>query len=194
MTDPTAHLIDQVKACRICAEKLPHGPRPVIQIGREARLLIAGQAPGSKVHETGIPFDDPSGDTLRAWLGIDRATFYDPSKVAILPMAFCYPGRGRSGDLPPPTDCAPAWRARLLATMPDIRLTLVIGRYALDHHLGNDAKANLTETVRAYRDYLPTHLPLPHPSPRNRPWLKRHPWFEAEVIPALRDRVAEVLA
>ncbi|MGI9498643.1 MAG: uracil-DNA glycosylase family protein [Geminicoccaceae bacterium] len=187
-------LINEVKACRICASKLAAGPRPVVQIGCEARLLIAGQAPGKKVHETGIPFDDPSGETLRAWLGIDRTVFYDPRQVAILPMAFCYPGRGRSGDLPPPPECARHWRARLLATMPKIRLKVVIGRYAQDYHLGSDARPTLTETVRAFEDYLPSHIPLPHPSPRNRPWLKRHPWFEAEVLPALRNWVTETLS
>lgn len=194
MTDPTNDLIKQAKACQICAHKLPHGPRPVFQIGRQARLLIAGQAPGRKVHETGVPFDDPSGDTLRTWLGIDRKTFYDPASVAILPMAFCYPGRGKSGDLPPPPECAQAWRARLLATMPNLRVTLVVGSYALAYHLGSEAKPSLTETVRAYRDYLPNTFPLPHPSPRNRPWMTRHPWFETEIIPALRARVADCLA
>ncbi len=194
MHDEAIDLISAAGACRICADQLPEGPRPVFQVGPEARLLIAGQAPGRKVHATGIPFDDPSGETLRAWLGIDRATFYDPSQVAILPMAFCYPGRGKSGDLPPSPKCAPAWRAKLLATMPDIHLTIVIGRYALAYHLAASAKPTLTETVRAFRDYLPKHLPLPHPSPRNRPWLKRHPWFEADVIPALQKKVADILA
>ncbi len=186
-------LIDDVKACRICAHKLPAGPRPVFQIGGEARLLIAGQAPGSKVHKTGVPFDDPSGETLRAWLGINKATFYDPNRIAILPMAFCYPGRGKSGDLPPPPECARHWRERLLSTMPKIRLTVVIGRYALAYHLGSDAKPTLTETVRDYQGYLPAHFPLPHPSPRNRPWLKRHPWFEAEVLPTLKASVMDAL-
>lgn len=186
-------LLDEVRRCRACAEKLPLGPRPVVQIGAEARVLIAGQAPGRKVHQTGVPFDDPSGDTLCAWLGIDRATFHDPRKIAILPMAFCYPGRGRSGDLPPPAECAPLWRAKLLAMMPKIVLTLVIGRHAQRHHLDRDGKPTLTETVRAYADYLPDVFPLPHPSPRNGPWLKRHPWFEKEVIPALRGTVAHAL-
>lgn len=188
-----ADLLSEVRGCKVCNPKLPLGPRPVVQIGRDARLLIAGQAPGRKVHQSGIPFDDPSGDTLRAWLGIDRTTFYDPEKVAILPMAFCYPGRGKSGDLPPPPECAPLWQERLLQHMPNVRLTLVIGRHAQLHHLGKNDKATLTETVRAYRDYLPDRFPLPHPSPRNGPWLKRHPWFEAEVIPMLRVAVAEVL-
>lgn len=188
-----ADLLNEVRQCRVCAAKLPLGPRPVFQIGSNARLLIAGQAPGRKVHQTGIPFDDPSGETLRTWLGIDRATFYDPDKVAILPMAFCYPGRGKSGDLPPTPECAPLWQERLLARMPSIQLTLVIGRHAQLHHLGKTNKDTLTETVRAYRGYLPGRFPLPHPSPRNGPWLKRHPWFEAEVVPALREEVAKAL-
>ncbi|MGH1483916.1 MAG: uracil-DNA glycosylase family protein [Geminicoccales bacterium] len=186
-------LLNEVKACKVCADKLPSGPRPVFQIGVEAKVLIAGQAPGRKVHQTGIPFDDPSGDTLRTWLGIDRATFYDPNKIAILPMAFCYPGRGQSGDLPPPVECATLWRAKLLSLMPKVDLTLVIGRYAQRYHLGDDSKATLTETVRAYRDYLPNVFPLPHPSPRNRPWLKRHLWFDEDVLPALRKLVADRL-
>lgn len=187
-------LVSQVRACKVCTDKLPLGPRPVIQISADATILIAGQAPGRKVHQTGIPFDDPSGDTLRAWLGIDRATFYDPERIAILPMAFCYPGRGKSGDLPPPTECAPLWRAKLLAVMPKISLTLVIGRYAQQHHLGIRGNATLTETVRAYRNYLPDVFPLPHPSPRNGPWLKRHSWFDEDVIPVLRDTVANALS
>lgn len=193
MTTPLIDLLNEVRHCKVCAHKLPLGPRPVVQIGSGARLLIAGQAPGRKVHLSGIPFDDPSGDTLRAWLGIDRATFYDPEQVAILPMAFCYPGRGRSGDLPPPPECTPLWQAKLLALMPTIELTLVIGHHAQRHHLGKSGRTTLTETVRAFRDYLPRRFPLPHPSPRNGPWLKRHPWFEAEVIPALRAEVAQVL-
>lgn len=194
MTVTKADLLNEVRACTVCAHKLPLGPRPVVQIGAEAKILIAGQAPGKKVHQTGIPFDDPSGKTLRAWLGVDPATFYDPQKIAILPMAFCYPGRGKSGDLPPPAECAPLWRAKLLSLMPKICLTLVIGRYAQLHHLGSEGKATLTETVRAYRDYLPNVFPLPHPSPRNGPWLKRHGWFDEDVLPTLRATVAKTLA
>ncbi len=192
-TDPVADLLGDVRGCTVCAQKLPLGPRPVLQIEAEARLLIAGQAPGRKVHLSGIPFDDASGNTLRLWLGVDRETFYDPGKIAILPMGFCYPGRGRSGDLPPTAECAPLWRARVLAMMPKITLTLVIGRYAQQHHLGKSGKETLTETVRAYRDYLPNSFPLPHPSPRNGPWLKRHPWLENDVLPALRSAVANAL-
>ena len=193
MLDGLPELLDQVRACKACAHKLPMGPRPVLQVSAEARILIAGQAPGRKVHQTGIPFDDPSGQTLRDWLGVDWATFYDPEKIAILPMAFCYPGRGRSGDLPPPAECAPLWRDKLLSHMPKLDLTIVIGRYAQLHHLGTEGKATLTETVQSFRDYLPDVFPLPHPSPRNGPWLKRHPWFNQDVIPVLRDRVANAL-
>lgn len=193
MKNALSCLLNEVRGCTVCAEKLPLGPRPVVQIGARATILVAGQAPGKKVHQTGIPFDDPSGNTLRAWLGIDRATFYNSERIAILPMAFCYPGRGKSGDLPPRPECAPLWREKLLSLMPKISLTLVIGRYAQLHHLGHEGKTTLTETVRAYRDYLPGIFPLPHPSPRNGPWLKRHPWFDDDVVPALRDAVAKAL-
>ena len=193
MTDVISDRLDEVRACADCTGKPPLGPRPVIQIGAGASILIAGQAPGRKVHQTGIPFDDPSGNTLRAWLGIDRATFYNPQRIAILPMAFCYPSRGKSGDLPPRPECAPLWREKLLSLMPKISLTLVIGRYAQLHHMGHEGKTTLTETVQAYRDYLPGVFPLPHSSPRNGPWLKRHPWFDDDVIPPLRDAVAKAL-
>jgi uracil-DNA glycosylase len=159
-----------------------------------ARILIAGQAPGSRVHTTGIPFDDASGERLRDWMGIDQKTFYDATRIAILPMGFCYPGTGKSGDLPPRPECAPAWRDRLLATMPDIRLTLVIGQYAQAWHLKGEAKATLTETTLAWRDYGQTTIPLPHPSPRNNIWLKRNPWFSEELLPILRKRVKAALA
>jgi len=193
LSNALSELLDEVRACKVCAPKLPLGPRPVFQIGAEAKILIAGQAPGRKVHQTGIPFDDPSGNSLRRWLGIDRATFYDPKQVAILPMAFCYPGRGKGGDLPPAAECAQLWRAKLLTSMSKIGLTLVIGRYAQHHHLGKQSKSSLTETVRSYRAYLPHIFPLPHPSPRNGPWLKRNPWFDEDVVPALRDAVARAL-
>jgi uracil-DNA glycosylase len=155
-----------------------------------ARILIAGQAPGSRVHSTGVPFDDPSGDRLRDWMGIDKPTFYDATRIAILPMGFCYPGTGTSGDLSPRPECAPAWRDKLLAAMPHIRLTLLIGQYAQSWHLIGKTRANLTETTRAWRDYGPGAIPLPHPSPRNNIWLKRNPWFVAELLPMLRRRVA----
>jgi uracil-DNA glycosylase len=187
-------LLADVRACTLCAAHLPLGPRPVLQVHPSARILIAGQAPGSRVHATGVPFDDPSGDRLRDWMGIDKQTFYDASRIAILPMGFCFPGTGRSGDLPPRPECAPAWRDRLLATMPDIGLTLVIGQYAQAWHLKGLAKATLTETTLAWRDYGPTMIPLPHPSPRNNIWLKRNPWFVEELVPTLRKRVKTLLA
>lgn len=169
------------------------GPRPVLQASPQARLLIAGQAPGRKVHESGVPFDDASGERLRAWLGIDRATFYDPARVAILPMGFCYPGAGKSGDLPPRPECAPEWRTRVLATMPKIVLTLAVGQYAQAWHLGKTAKENLTQTVSAWAAYGAHIMPLPHPSPRNNVWLAQNPWFAAELLPVLRTRVAAAL-
>lgn len=189
---PLVSLLEQVRACTLCAGHLPLGPRPVLQMHASARILIAGQAPGRKVHETGIPFDDASGDRLRTWLGVSRDVFYDASQVAILPMGFCYPGTGKSGDLPPRLECAPAWRAPLLARLKRIKLTLVIGQYALAYHLP-DAAASVTASVQSWREHWPRVVPLPHPSPRNNLWLKRNPWFEAELIPKLRSRVSEVL-
>ncbi|MEE8233190.1 MAG: uracil-DNA glycosylase family protein [Gammaproteobacteria bacterium] len=186
-------LAKEVKECTLCTSHLPLGPRPVFQIHPKDKILIAGQAPGSKVHATGIPFDDPSGDRLRDWMGIDKTTFYNLEQIAILPMGFCYPGTGKSGDLPPRKECAEKWRGQMLALMPDIQLTLVIGQYALDWHLKDQKKKNLTETVRAWREYWPEHLPLPHPSPRNNIWLKKNSWFEKEVLPELRNVVAKIL-
>ena len=183
------HLLRKVRACTLCAAHLPQPPRPVLQAGSAARILIASQAPGRKVQHSGIPFDDASGERLRGWLGIDKDVFYDPHTVAILPMGFCFPGTGGAGDLPPRPECAPAWRTQLLAHMPHIQLTLVVGQYAQAWHLKREARATLTETVRAWRDYGPHILPLPHPSPRNNLWLRRNPWFEEEVLPVLRARV-----
>ena len=187
-----ASLIDEVRACTLCSPHLPHGPRPVVQCHPEARLLIAGQAPGRKVHESGKPFDDASGERLREWMGVSRDVFYDPKRVAILPMGFCYPGTGKTGDLPPRPECAPAWRERLLWILRNLELTLVIGQYAQAYHLA-DARSLLTENVRAWREYWPGTVPLPHPSPRNNIWLRRNPWFEAELLPVLRKRIAAVL-
>ena len=198
MTD-TAHpkhalpaLLAEVRACTLCAPYLPLGCRPVLQAAASSRILIAGQAPGRKVHESGIPFDDASGDRLRDWMGISRETFYDASKIAILPMGFCYPGTGRSGDLPPRPECAPTWRAPLLSQLQQIELTLVIGQYAMAYHLPQ-AREPLTEVVRRWREHWPAALPLPHPSPRNNIWLKRNPWFAEDVLPALRARIAAIL-
>lgn len=187
--DTLPQLLQQVRRCTLCAPMLPLPPRPVLQAASGARILLAAQAPGRKVAASGIPFDDASGERLRAWLGIGRDDFYDPQFIAILPMGFCYPGKGPSGDLPPRRECAPAWRARLLRQLPAIELTLVIGSYALAWHLPQAAGAGLTATVRAWREHGSAVLPLPHPSPRNNGWLKRHPWFEAEVVPELQRRV-----
>lgn len=186
-------LLDEVRACTRCEAHLPHGPRPVVQVGASARILIAGQAPGRKVHESGIPFDDASGERLRAWLGLSRELFYDADRVAILPMGFCFPGTGRAGDLPPRPECAPTWRARLMSRLNHLQLTLVVGQYAQAYHLP-DAGASLTQAVQAWRDTWPTVVALPHPSPRNNLWLKRNAWFERELVPLLRERVAQVLA
>lgn len=185
-------LLAEVRACRICEAQLPLGARPVVQADTGARILIVGQAPGLRVHETGIPFNDPSGERLRDWLGMTPEEFYDPRQVAILPMGFCYPGRGRSGDNPPRPECAPAWRQRLLEQLPNIELTVLAGRYAQEWHLGK--AVNLTERVRNWRDVWPEYVPIPHPSPRNNLWLRRNPWFEQELVPCLQQRVAQFRA
>lgn len=183
-------LLKEIRDCRLCEDHLPLGPRPVLQANSQAKILIAGQAPGRKVHETGIPFNDPSGDRLRDWMGIDEKTFYNASKVAILPMGFCFPGTGTSGDLPPRPECAEAWRETLLSSLPRVRLTLLIGQYAQKYHLGGARKKTLTETVKAWRDYWKDGMiPLPHPSPRNNIWLRKNEWFDKDVLPTLRSKV-----
>ncbi|MCP5278737.1 MAG: uracil-DNA glycosylase family protein [Thiobacillus sp.] len=214
-------LLGKARACTLCAPHLPHGPRPVLRASTTARLLVVGQAPGRKVHDTGIPWNDPSGDRLRSWLGMDRDTFYDESRIAIIPTGLCFPGTGKQGDLPPRPECAPLWHPPLRAALPDIRLTLLIGQYAQAYYLGPRAKKTLTETVAAWREYLTVEettgrpefprpprgaeaaqrppgggpfLPLPHPSPRNQMWLKRNPWFERDLLPVLRQKVSEALA
>jgi len=189
---PLDELLVQVRACTICSG-LPLGPRPILQASASARILIVGQAPGSKTHAKGRPFDDASGRRLRQWLGVTEAQFYDPARFAILPMGFCYPGTTAGGDLPPRGECAPAWRRPLLQAMPAIELTLVLGQYALDWHVGDSRSKTLTETVRRWRQFWPELLPLPHPSPRNNRWFGANPWFEAEVIPVLRERVQNLL-
>jgi uracil-DNA glycosylase len=186
-----AAIAASARACRICEAHLPLGPRPVFRVSTTARLLIVGQAPGTKVHESGIPWNDPSGDRLRRWLQMDRDTFYDEARIAIVPMGLCYPGRLRNGgDAPPRPECAPLWRERLVSAMPNIRLTLLIGIYALTHTLGPGA---MTDHVRAFRDGLPRYFPLPHPSWRTVAWERKNPWFETEVLPALRASVAATL-
>jgi len=186
-------LLQDVQACNICQAVLPLEPRPVLQLHPKASILIAGQAPGRKVHESGIPFDDLSGDRLREWMGINRDTFYDAKKIAILPMGFCFPGSGNSGDLPPRPECAATWRAQLLAHLPNIKLILVIGQYAHDYHLQDASCTSVTEAVKAWKKFWPERLPLPHPSPRNNIWLKRNPWFTTNLLPVLRKHIQTVL-
>ena len=183
----------EASSCTICAEHLELGPRPVFAIHPESRVLIIGQAPGRKVHESGIPWADASGKRLREWMGVSEEQFYDVSKFAILPMGFCYPGKGRSGDLPPRPECAPRWHDAMIGLMPNVSLTLLFGQYAMRHYLGGSMAANLTDTVGLWREYLPDYLPMPHPSPRNNIWLRKHPWFEKEVVPYLQKRIEELL-
>jgi len=187
-------VLAEIRACRACAGELPHEPRPVVRVSAATRLLICGQAPGRRVHASGLPFDDPSGERLRGWMGVDRTTFYGPA-VGVAAQAFCFPGNDAAGgDLPPPARCAALWRRRLLAELPGVELTLLLGRPAQIWALGARAGRSMSETVQAWRAFLPDVLVLPHPSWRNTAWLKRNPWFEAEVTPYLRERVAEVIA
>ncbi len=187
-------VLAEIRACRACAPELPHDPRPVITVTPQTRLLIAGQAPGRRVHESGVPWDDPSGDRLRQWMGIDRAAFYGPA-IGVAAMAFCFPGTSpKGGDFPPMPRCAQLWRARVMQALPKMELTLVIGGYAQAWTLGDRIKATMTDTVAAWRDYLPDYLVMPHPSWRNTGWLKRNPWFEDEVTPYLRRRVEDILS
>ncbi len=188
-------LSDRARACRVCADALPHEPRPVFQVHRQARLLIVGQAPGARVHASGVAWADASGRRLREWLGIDDETFYDARRLALLPMGFCFPGRGRSGDLPPRPECAPLWMQPFIDRLRAIRLTLLIGRYAQAHFLGDDASATLTETVANWQTHLANgYLPLPHPSPRNNIWLGKNPFFATDLLPELQRLVADALA
>ncbi|MBS0400424.1 MAG: uracil-DNA glycosylase family protein [Proteobacteria bacterium] len=189
-----ARLLTDIRRCNACVAHLPLGPRPILQAATRARILIVGQAPSVRVHLTGVPWNDASGNRLREWLAISREDFYDASRVAIVPMGFCYPGRGKSGDLPPRRECADLWLDQLLARLPHIELTLLIGQYAQRHFLGRLRKPSLTETVRAWREYGPRYLPLPHPSPRNQAWLMHNPWFTRTLIPELRERIARLIA
>lgn len=184
-------LLEQVRSCRLCEPALPEGARPVFQLHPKAKIVIVGQAPGRRVHQSGIPFDDVSGDRLRDWMGIDKTTFYNPEQIAILPMGLCYPGTGKQGDLPPRPECAPAWHSQLLEQLVDPQLMLVIGHYAHHYHL--DKQETVTELVQAWQDVWPEKLPLPHPSPRNNIWLKKNTWFEQDVIPALQHRVNSLI-
>jgi uracil-DNA glycosylase len=186
-------LLTAIRDCRACVSVLPLGPRPVLRASETARILIVGQAPGAKVHASGVPWNDASGDRLRAWMGVDKDVFYDGAKIAIVPMGYCYPGRGLGGDNPPRRECADLWLDQLLEKMPQIELTLLIGQYAQRHFLGRSRKASLTETVKAWHAYGPQYFPLVHPSPRNTPWQQRNPWFETELLPELRKRIAAAL-
>lgn len=193
MSDVLDDLLADIRACRLCEAALPLGPRPVLRASAGARLLVVGQAPGTKVHASGIPWDDASGRRLRDWLGLEPDDFYDASRVAIVPMGFCYPGRAGSGDAPPRPECRATWHPRLLPLLPHVELTLLIGQYAQAYFLGGGRKATLTDTVRAWREFAPALLPLPHPSPRNVGWFKANPWFEREVVPELRARVRALM-
>lgn len=187
-------LLAEIRACRLCEAHLPLGPRPVLRASATARLLIVGQAPGRRVHASGVPWDDASGRRLREWMGVDVDTFYDERRIAIVPMGFCYPGRAGSGDAPPRRECRDTWHPRLPPLLPGVRLTLLVGQYAQAYVLGERRGGSLTATVRAWREYAPRFVPLPHPSPRNVGWFKANPWFEAEVLPALRGHVQAALA
>ncbi|HLY80604.1 MAG TPA: uracil-DNA glycosylase family protein [Caulobacteraceae bacterium] len=192
---PLDPLLAEIRACRVCADVLPFEPRPVVWVAAQTRILISSQAPGRLVHERGRPFDDPSGDRLRGWMGVDRATFYGDPRIGVAGMSFCYPGTDPNGaDYPPLPRCAPLWRERLLAELPNVELTLLVGSYALDWTLGKSAKRSMTDTVRGWREFPSGVLPLPHPSWRNTAWLRRNPWFDEELAPLVRQRVAEILA
>ena len=190
MSEELEELRARIAACTHCAEQLPLGPRPVLQLSGSAGIVIVSQAPGRRVHESGVPFDDPSGDRLRGWLGLDREGFYDASRIAIVPAGFCYPGSGSSGDLPPRPECAPKWHDEVFAQLPRERLTLLVGAYAQRLVLGERYRGSVTGTVEAWRELVPAYLPMPHPSPRNQRWFKEHGWFEAELVPRLRRAVA----
>ena len=178
-------LLKEIRACTICSEHLPLGPNPIVSFSTESKVLLVGQAPGPKVHETGIPWNDPSGDRLRDWLQVDRDQFYDTKYFAIAPMGFCYPGRGKSGDNPPRPECAPQWMDLIVDSLPNIEMTILIGQYSLKWFLGDRRKRTLTETVKNWREYFPEYVVLPHPSPRNNIWLKKNAWFERELVPEL---------
>ncbi len=178
-------LLKEVRACTACEKHLPFAPNPVLRVDPRSKILIISQAPGTKVHASGLVFDDPSGERLRTWMSIDRATFYDPENISVMPMGFCYPGKGSSGDLPPRRECAPMWHGKVAEHMPHVKLKILVGNYAQKYYLGNRMKENMTGTVRAWKDYLPEFFPIVHPSPRNQIWLAKNPWFEKKVVPQL---------
>lgn len=186
-------LLEQVRNCRVCEQYLELGVNPVIAANSKSKIIIIGQAPGKKVHETGIPWDDKSGDNLRSWLGIDKTTFYDTNIIALMPMGFCYPGKGVSGDLQPRPECAPLWHNKLLAKMTNVKLTILIGQYAQDYYLSGKTKSNLTESVKNFKDYLPQYFLLPHPSPRNNIWQAKNKWFVSLVLPELKEHIQRII-
>ena len=186
-------LLQQIYRCELCKADLPHQPRPVISVSQKSRILIIGQAPGKKVHDSGIPWNDKSGDELRLWLGVDKAQFYDTDIFALMPMGFCYPGKGKSGDLPPRKECAIEWHERIRSRLKNIQLVLLVGSYAQNYYLKERIKSTLTETVKNHRIYLPDYFPLVHPSPRNGIWQRKNPWFKEEVVPELKNRVHSIL-
>ena len=186
-------VLAEIRSCKVCSNCLPYPPRPIVQAGKNARIVIIGQAPGLKVQNSGIPWDDQSGNELRRWLGVTKEQFYDENLFALIPMGFCYPGKGASGDLPPRYECAPLWHQRLLESITENKLIILIGKYSQDYYLKNAVKQSLTETIRAYHTYLPTYLPLVHPSPRNRIWQKKNPWFEKEIVTFLQQLVKQII-
>jgi uracil-DNA glycosylase len=186
-------LLTEIRACAICQRHLPLGPRPIVRVHSQSRVLIIGQAPGTKVHTSGVPWDDASGKELRRWLGIESETFYNEKIFALMPMGFCYPGKGPSGDLPPRPECAPQWHKKILMHLKSLELVILIGQYSQAYYLGDATKESLTETVKAYKKFLPNYLPLPHPSPRNRIWQKKNPWFEKEVLPMLQATIRRIV-
>ena len=186
-------LLQEIRTCTICQTHLDHAPRPILSISNDSKVLLIGQAPGQKVHHSGIPWQDASGKNLRSWLGVDESTFYDPKYFGILPMGFCYPGKGTQGDLPPRKECAPQWHQMVIKKCQEIKLTILLGKYAHQYYLRNKIGKNLTETVKSYKHYLPQYFVLPHPSPRNRFWMRKNPWFASEVLPVLQHTVKEIL-
>ena len=187
------HLLSEIRNCQVCRSELPLGANPVVQASSKSKIAIIGQAPGIRVHQSGIPWGDKSGDNLRKWLGVEKEMFYNEEIFALIPMGFCYPGTGKSGDLPPMKVCAPIWHQKLFRMMPDIKLTLLLGQYAQHYYLGKETKATLTKTVYSYQEYIPDFLPLPHPSPRNNIWQSKNPWFKEELLPYLKSRISEIV-
>ena len=186
-------LIQEISKCTVCVPHLERGPRPIFSVHKASQIVIIGQAPGVIVHQSGIPWDDKSGENLRKWMGISKKTFYDSQKIALMPMGFCYPGKGKTGDLPPRKECTPLWHYQILLKMKKIKLVLLIGKYSQDYYLKDQAKKNLTQTVKNYKNYLPRYFVLPHPSPRNNIWQAKNPWFSLEVIPSLQGIIQKIL-